>query len=154
LIYTGQILDAKSALAIGLVDAVAEFDELDETAEAWAVKGPSADREAPEQCPSEDWQAIWDFFGRYSVDDILSGEADAMGNPVLEKAISKMGHKSYHALKLAENLFLEGAHMDLERALELEARDLDKAFLHADGLEGLSAMLERRRPEFQQPAFA
>jgi len=35
-----------------------------------------------------------------------------------------------------------------------EARDLDKAFLHADGLEGLSAMLERRRPEFQQPAFA
>lgn len=154
LIYTGQILDAKSALAIGLVDAVAEFDELDETAEAWAVKGPSADREAPEQCPSEDWQAIWDFFGRYSVDDILSGEADAMGNPVLEKAISKMRHKSYHALKLAENLFLEGAHMDLERALELEARDLDKAFLHADGLEGLSAMLERRRPEFQQPAFA
>lgn len=154
LIYTGQILDAKSALQIGLIDAVASFDELDATCEEWALKGPSKSRVAPEQCPSEDWQPVWDFFSQYSVDDILSGEADALGNPLLEKAASKMAHKSYHALKLAENLFLEGAHMDLERALELEARDLDKAFLHADGLEGLSAMLERRRPAFQQPAFA
>ena len=154
LLYTGQILDAKSALSIGLIDAIAGFSDIDEVCLEWAAKKPSEEREAPTECPGERWQRIWDFFDTYSIDDILSGEADCNGDETLEKACKKIGQKSYHALKLCEDLFVEGAHQTLDRALDLESRDLEKAFHHADALEGLSALLEGRRPSFAKPAFA
>ena len=154
LLYTGQILDAKSALSIGLIDAIAGFSDIDEVCLEWAAKKPAEEREAPTECPGERWQLIWDFFDTYSIDDILSGEADCNGNEVLEKACKKISQKSYHALKLCEGLFVEGAHQALDRALDLESRDLEKAFNHADALEGLSALLEGRRPSFAKPAFA
>ncbi|MFK5955361.1 MAG: 3-hydroxyacyl-CoA dehydrogenase NAD-binding domain-containing protein [Planctomycetota bacterium] len=154
LLYTGQMLDARTALAIGLVDEVADFASLDACCKKWALKKSSEGHEAPTSCTFEKMQAVWDFFDQYSVDEILSGEADCMGDPGLEKAVKRMSQKSYHALKLCEALFLEGAHLELDRALELEARDLSTAFNHADALEGLSALLEGRRPSFQQPAFA
>lgn len=154
LLYTGQILDAKSALEIGLVDTVADFSFIDDVCLEWAAKGPAEERVPPTECPNEKWQDIWNFFDSYSVDEILSGEADCMAKPALEKAVKRMGQKSYHALKLCEGLFVEGAHQTLERALDLESRDLEKAFNHADALEGLSALLEGRRPAFAKPAFA
>ena len=154
LLYTGQMVDAKTALGIGLIDGVAGFENLDATCREFAFKEPVMQRIAPSECPLEPLQAIWNFFDQYTVDEILSGEADCMGDPILEKAVKKMGQKSYHALKLCEALFLEGKHLELDRALELEARDLSTAFNHADALEGLSALLDGRRPGFQQPAFA
>lgn len=154
LLYTGQMLDARTALSIGLIDDVADFSELDATCHAWAAKSPVDDREAPTVCVNKKLQAVWNFFDQHSVDEILSGEADCMADAGLEKAVKRMGQKSYHALKLCETLFVEGAHLDLGRALELESRDLSTAFNHADALEGLSALLEGRRPNFQQPAFA
>lgn len=154
LLYTGQMLDARTALSIGLIDDVADFSELDATCHAWAAKSPVDDREAPTACVNKKLQAVWNFFDQYSVDEILSGEADCMADAGLEKAVKRMVQKSYHALKLCETLFVEGAHLDLDRALELESRDLSTAFNHADALEGLSALLEGRRPNFQQPAFA
>jgi enoyl-CoA hydratase/3-hydroxyacyl-CoA dehydrogenase len=154
LLYTGQLLDAKSALSMGLIDAIAGFSDIDDVCLEWAAKKPAEDREAPTECPNERWQPIWNFFDTYSVDEILSGEADCNGNEILEKACKKMTQKSYHALKLCEGLFVEGAHQTLDRALDLESRDLEKAFNHADALEGLSALLEGRRPSFAKPAFA
>ncbi|MHC4379504.1 MAG: 3-hydroxyacyl-CoA dehydrogenase NAD-binding domain-containing protein [Planctomycetota bacterium] len=154
MLYTGQMVDAKTALAIGMIDAVADFAELDTTCLEWAGKATPETREAPTTCPHEDFKAIWNFFDQYSVDEILSGEADCLGDPVLEKAVKRMGQKSYHALRLCESLFVEGAHLELERALELEARDLGTAFNHEDAMEGLSSLLEGRRAAFRQPAFA
>ncbi|MDA0667352.1 MAG: 3-hydroxyacyl-CoA dehydrogenase NAD-binding domain-containing protein [Planctomycetota bacterium] len=154
LLYTGQMLDARTALSIGLIDDVADFAELDATCHSWAKKRSVEVRETPTACSNPKLQAVWNFFDQYSVDEILSGEADCMGDPGLEKAVKRMGQKSYHALKLCEALFVEGAHLELDRALELESRDLSTAFNHADAIEGLSALLEGRRPNFQQPAFA
>lgn len=152
LVYTGQFVDAKSAMKIGLIDAVTDFAGLDATCESYAAQGKAPEREAPNTCPDESWQAIWDFFASYSVDQMLSGEAKTDGNPVLDKAVKTMGFKSYNALKLAENLINEGALLDLADALQCELRDLKAAFTHADGIEGLSSMIEGRRPEFQSPA--
>ena len=75
-----------------------------------------------------------------------------MANPLIEKAITKMKQKSYHALKLCESLIHEGEPLPLKHALELESRDLKKAFNHPDAIEGLSALLEGRRPAFERSA--
>ncbi|MCH2102096.1 MAG: 3-hydroxyacyl-CoA dehydrogenase NAD-binding domain-containing protein [Planctomycetes bacterium] len=154
LVYTGQILGAKQAAEIGLVDAVAPFSELDAACEGFAGKGVAPGRSGREHCPSENWQAIWDYFASYSVDQILGGEADTSRNPVLDKAVKKMSHKSLNALKQAERLFNEGHHIELNDALDLELRDLEEVFAHPDALEGLSALIEGRRPEFKTPATA
>ncbi len=154
LLYTGQMVPAKMALGIGLIDAVASFDSLDACCLEWAQKESASAGEAPASCPVPELQSIWNFFDQYTVDEILSGEADCLGDANLEKAVKKMRQKSYHALKLCETLFTEGEHLELEHALLLEAKSLSAAFLHPDALEGLSALLEGRRPSFQQPAFA
>ena len=152
LVYTGQFLDAKSAMGIGLVDAVTSFAGLDATCEELAGLGKAPERQAPQVCPDAKWQPVWDFFASYSVDQMLSGEASTNSNPVLDKAVKQMGFKSYNALKLSENLINEGAQMELSEALGTELRDLKAAFTHVDGLEGLSAMIEGRRPGFRAPA--
>ncbi len=153
LVYSGQILGARQAQQIGLVDEVVPFGDLDAACATAAQRGKAPARSAPVTCAHADWQPLWDFFEQYSVDQILSGEADPCGVTVLEKAVKKMGHKSYNALKQAERLFDEGAALQLDAALKLELRDLAEVFAHADALEGLSALIEGRRPSFQSPAL-
>ncbi len=152
MLYTGQLLSAKQALEVGLIDAISSFDELDQTCHDWAMNNNYPEREIENVKPHPNWMDIWNFFDNHTVDQILSGEADAMGNPVIEKAIYKMGQKSYHALKMCEDLFHEGAPLPIDHALGLESRDLQKAFDHPDALEGLGALLEGRRPQFEQIA--
>jgi len=152
LLYTGQLLSAKKALEVGLIDAVSSFAELDATCNEWSQNINYRDVEIENIQPHPSWVDIWNFFDNNTLDQILSGEADALGNAVIEKAIHKMGQKSYHALKMCEDLFHEGAPLPLKHALELESRDLQTAFDHADALEGLSALLDGRRPQFEQVA--
>ena len=154
LVYTGQILSAKKALAINLIDAVASFSELDHACSTWAAKGSAPEQTMPEQCPSEEWEVIWNFFSNYSVDEILSGSAETGDDPRLQKSVKMMGHKSLHALQMAERLFDEGADLSLKEALALELRDLKTIFAHPDALEGLASLLEGRRPSFQTQVTA
>lgn len=148
LVYTGQILGAKQALEIGLCDQVVSFGELDGACERLASQGSAPERQAPSAPQAKAWQPVWDFFSTYSVDQILSGQADTQGNPVLEKAVKKMGSKSSVALRLAERLFNEGADLPLADALALELANLEEVFSSPDALEGLSSLIEGRRPAF------
>ena len=68
--------------------------------------------------------------------------------------MKRMRAKSANALFQAERLFDEGAGLGLEEALALELRDLDEVFAHPDALEGLSALIEGRRPGFKETAKA
>ncbi|MFT7517865.1 MAG: enoyl-CoA hydratase/3-hydroxyacyl-CoA dehydrogenase [Myxococcota bacterium] len=154
LLYTGQLLNAKQALEVGLIDAVCSFAELDATCNEWAQNIDYRQIEIEDIRSHPNWLEIWNFFENNTLEQIISGEADARGNALIEKAIYKMGQKSYHALKICENLFHEGAPLPLSHALELEARDLQTVFDHADALEGLSALIEGRRPEFEQVVSA
>jgi enoyl-CoA hydratase / 3-hydroxyacyl-CoA dehydrogenase len=153
MVFSGQILNAKAAFEIGMFDAVVPFAEIDATCEAYGKKSVPTARVAPQTCPSANWQAVWDFFTTYSVEQILSGQADTGGDKVLDKAVKNMGFKSYHALTMAEQLINEGAELELEDALDLELRDLEAVFSHPDALEGLSSLIEGRRPEFQAAAI-
>ncbi|RMH01526.1 MAG: 3-hydroxyacyl-CoA dehydrogenase/enoyl-CoA hydratase family protein [Planctomycetota bacterium] len=148
LVYTGEMLDAATARAIGLCDVVAPFAELDEAVTAALARGPLGDRPVPATAPGPEWQALWDFFSHHTVAAILAGEADTGDDPRLERAVKKVRQKSPHALLCAERVFDRGFTLPLEEALELELNGLREVFLHPDALEGMSALLEGRRPEF------
>ncbi len=150
LVYTGEMLDARSATAIGLCDDAVSFAELDERCATAIADGPKRDRTAPTTAPGSDWQPLWDFFTDHSVDQILSGDADTQGDPRLERAAKKMGQKSPHALYQVEKVFAEGEQVELDQALDIELEGLKEVFLHPDALEGMSALLENRRPDFNK----
>ena len=42
--------------------------------------------------------------------------------------------------------------LELDAGLDMELDALKEVFLHADALEGMKALLENRKPSFQQPA--
>jgi enoyl-CoA hydratase/carnithine racemase len=98
--------------------------------------------------PANDaWAALWEFFATHSVDAILSGEATSE-DPAVAKAIKHMGHKSPAALRLAERLMDAGAEVSLADGLAGELASLEEVFSNPDALEGLSALIEGRRPSF------
>lgn len=148
LVYTGNFLGAQAALEIGLIDALADFSHLDATCRELAGRGASNRSSIPTEPVSPSWLPVWEFFDRFSVDQILSGQGETKDNPVLEKAVKKMQTKSFHALRLAELLFNEGSELSLDDGLQLELKHLEEVFSNPDALEGLSSLIEGRRPEF------
>ncbi len=152
LVYTGEMLDARTATTIRLCDDAVSFAELDERCNTALDAGIVRGRSIPDTAPNADWQPLWDFFATYTVDQILSGQADTGGNPQLDRAVKKMGQKSPHALLQVEQVFAQGAEMSLTDALDIELEGLKEVFLHPDAIEGMSALLENRRPEFDKAA--
>jgi enoyl-CoA hydratase/3-hydroxyacyl-CoA dehydrogenase len=149
LVFTGEVVNAETALKIGLVDRVVSFADLDKVCGEMAAQGVSSLRETPQSPADPAYADIWHFFSRYRVEEILAGEADTGGNPVLEKAVKRMGYKSPAALRVAELLIEEGAEVPLLVGLGMELERLEAAFSHPDALEGLSSLIERRRPNWK-----
>jgi enoyl-CoA hydratase/3-hydroxyacyl-CoA dehydrogenase len=154
LIYTGDILGARDALVIGLVDAVVPHGELPEALRA-AAAGPVRPDPAPRAAAPrgaalpEPYRSLEAFFLEQSAAALLEGKADTRGNPALEKAASRARRKAPIALRLAEKLIDEGEGLAWEDALALELKHLRDVFSTKDAREGLSSLGRRTPPAFK-----
>jgi enoyl-CoA hydratase len=61
----------------------------------------------------------------------------------------KIIRKGSVALELAKQAIQEGAELDLERALAVEAKACALCFATEDKTEGMNAFLQKRRPHFK-----
>lgn len=152
MIYTGEFVSAADAVEIGLADALADFRDLDATCASYSLRGRQPGRIAPTAAPSAKWRPLWDFFAEHTVERILSGAAPAGADKSVERALKRIATKSPHALLAAERLLDAGAKLELDAGLDMELDGLKEAFLHPDALEGMKALLDGRKPAFQQPA--
>ena len=82
----------------------------------------------------------------------LSGEGKSFAQSIMRQ----VADNSYHALNLADRMirhgfdeFLQGKSLDELAQYELD-NYLEKTLRHPDALEGLTALVERRAPEFKQ----
>jgi enoyl-CoA hydratase/3-hydroxyacyl-CoA dehydrogenase len=144
LILTGQTIDASEALAIGLVDAVVSYDELDATIAAIIAAGP---RQRQRPTPPAAHQAIADFFDQSDVDALRTGSAVAGAEPRVAKAVKRIAGKAPIALRLAAELIDRGASLPIDEGLRLELSHLREIFSTKDAYEGLSS-LGKRPPVF------
>lgn len=144
LVFTGQMISAEEALAIGLVDAVVPHEDLD-TAVIEAMR-ETADRERPPLSPRH--RALETFFAANDVDALREGRADTGGNPDLQKAMARVAGKAPIALRLAARLIDEGARRTRADALRLELEHLEEIFGTRDAREGLGSV-GRRAPVFE-----
>ncbi len=140
LIYTGQMLSAEEARAIGLVDAVVPFEELD-AAVVEAMRAGKAERPAL----SAKHAALEAFFAVHAVDELLAG-ASAEDEPVA-KASARVKQKAPIALRLAEQLIDLSGSKPLEDGLAEELRHLVEIFSTEDAWVGLSS-IGKRAPVF------
>ncbi len=145
LIFTGQIVSAEEALAIGLIDAVAPREELDAAVARFAAGPPAAERR-PAPLPVA-YQRLAAFFDVHDVETIRTGQAPTAGDPLLERAATAVATKAPVALRIAASLIEKGARVPLEEGLRMEVAKVETIFSTADALTGLLS-IGKSRPEF------
>ena len=146
LVFTGQVIGAEEALAIGLVDAVAAREDMDAAIATLMAGGPSKERRPLSPPPA--YRKLAEFFEAQDLESIRSGRANTGKDEQLEKAMKAVGTKAPIALRIAAALIDEGIHVPLERGLQMELSHLHEIFSTKDALAGLLS-IGKSRPVFE-----
>lgn len=134
LILTGQMLGAKQALEIGLVDGIIQPSEVFDLM--------SGDKKPPSKTEiklSEDWQAIASFYSKNNYKDIIKGEFTNGGiqPEVIAKLAKTMSFKAPIAMDFSEEL------IDAGQGTSSELDKLKAIFTTKDALLGLTSIGKR-----------
>jgi enoyl-CoA hydratase/3-hydroxyacyl-CoA dehydrogenase len=146
LVLGGDMVDAKRAQALGLVDDVVAPEEIDDKCRERALSGQTRAEAAPPTDVPTGFEGLAEIFAA-SLEDLLAGKAEA-SDEKLAKAVKKVGFKAPLALKAADRLVRLAASNTLAEGLKAETEGLLEIFSTADALEGLSSA-GRRRPTFK-----
>jgi enoyl-CoA hydratase/3-hydroxyacyl-CoA dehydrogenase len=145
LVFTGQIISADEALAIGLIDRVVPYERLDAAIAEMIALGPVASQ-SPRPVP-ETHRALATFFDRHDPEALWNGSATLPDDPRLVKAVTRVTSKAPIALRIAGELIDRGSTLSLEEGLRLELSHVREIFSTKDAYEGLST-LGKRLPVF------
>lgn len=104
LVYSGRLLSAGEAHAIGLVDQLTTPPRLLEEAKLMALH-PRRQSPAVSSKPEFDSSSLAEFCRTYSVDEILAGRIPENLTPDLAAFATALSRKDRSALRLAEELF-------------------------------------------------
>jgi enoyl-CoA hydratase/carnithine racemase len=133
MIYTGAIVPAEHALAIGLVDALhRDATTAREALTALEAPPPSIDRAR--------FAVLEDFFGEQRVASLLDQSFPMPGDPQVVRALIQMRRKAPLALALAEQIIDRGLTMPLSEGLDLEFAHLAEIFATEDARVGLASV--------------
>jgi enoyl-CoA hydratase/3-hydroxyacyl-CoA dehydrogenase len=149
LVLTGDTVDAKTALALGLVDDVVAPSELAAAVRKHALSGKTRAEQAPPTTVPAGFEAFAQVFAA-PLSTLQTGKAEVPASPDGErvaKALKKLGFKAPLALRAADQLVTLAATATLAEGLAQETAGLDASFRTADALEGLSSV-GVRRPTF------
>ncbi|MDX1387948.1 MAG: 3-hydroxyacyl-CoA dehydrogenase NAD-binding domain-containing protein [Acidobacteriota bacterium] len=146
MVFTGQMVGAKDAEQIGLVDRVVPHGELDGAIRAAMEAGPNPVRDPAG--PTGGFAGIARFFEENSAESLLRGAVDPGDNKNLAKAVKRVGTKAPIALEIAERLIAEGEKVSLEEGLQRELDHIVEIFSTSDAYEGLSS-LGKKAPVFK-----
>lgn len=148
LIFTGKVLDAKSAASIGLIEYIVSPDEMDSKISELIASGNIVNKSTKKEVKlPENFQRIRDYFSDNNIESMLSGEGDL--NELGQKISKTISYKAPIAIKLANKIIDEGSDLDLKEGLELELSHLAEIFSTEDALEGLNSVIKRQRPVFK-----
>ena len=148
LIFTGKILDAKTAASIGLVEYVVPPDEMDSKISELINSGKMLKKSMKKEVKlPENFKRIKDYFSDTNIQSLLSGEGDL--NELGQKISKTISYKAPLAIKLANKIIDEGSRLNLNEGLEVELSHLSEIFSTEDALEGLNSVIKRQRPAFQ-----
>ena len=155
-ILAGNFLDADSAAALGLLTHLVEVSDVASTVDELVESGKPTDKypAAPADSTHPTAAFALAFYSNENMATLAAGECpegfDA-ADKMVSRQLKSLSRTAPIALALASEL-LDGAvetGADLDAGLALELARLTELFGTADALEGLSALIESRRPTYQ-----
>jgi enoyl-CoA hydratase/3-hydroxyacyl-CoA dehydrogenase len=155
-ILAGNFLDAGSAAALGLLTHLVEVSDVASTVDELVESGKPTDKypAAPADSTHPTAAFALAFYSNENMATLAAGECpegfDA-ADKMVSRQLKSLSRTAPIALALASEL-LDGAGEtgdDLDAGLALELAGLTELFGTADALEGLSALIENRRPTYQ-----
>jgi enoyl-CoA hydratase/3-hydroxyacyl-CoA dehydrogenase len=137
LIFTGRVISAKDAEAIGLVDYVFMPDEIDDKIEA-LVKEKRLTPNKGDRILSSDWQKLKDSFLDEKIDGWLNQSYLDDDDPLLAKTARIVAAKAPIALRMANEIVDVGYEKPLKEGVKEELLRLKEIFTTKDALTGLT----------------
>ncbi len=148
LIFTGKILDAKTAKSIGLVEYVLPPDKIDIKISEFVNSGKILTKPMKKKIEfPEKFKKLKDYFSDSNIMSILVG--DEKLNEMGQKLAKTISYKAPIAIKLANKIIDEGSQLNLKEGLKLELSYLKEIFSTQDALEGLNSVIKKQRPNFK-----
>jgi len=152
-VLAGNFLDAASAEALGLLTHLVKPSQVEATVASIASAGKPGQKYPGQPADPENLTVAFanSFYSEANMPSLLSGDVpDGFGTD--DKAVSRqlksLSRAAPIALSMANNLLDSAAGSDLKSGLERELEGLETIFGTTDALEGLSALIEGRRPSY------
>lgn len=153
LIFTGKVINSETAKEMGLIEYVVPSSSLDERIKELAcckeiLKKPRGLTQQPDRYAdqSEDLRRIRELFSDELIGKVLTEPQDL--DEKGRKITRPISYKAPNALRLAGKLIDVGSEIGLEKGLQMELDHLVEIFSTRDAYEGLTSVVERRRPVF------
>ena len=152
-VLAGNFLDAASAEALGLLTHLVEPSQVEATVVSIASAGkPGQKYPGQPAAPGNPTVAFASsFYSEDNMSSLLSGdvpEGFETDDKVVSRQLKSLSRAAPIALSMASDLLDSAAGSDLESGLERELEGLEAIFGTTDALEGLSALIEGRRPSY------
>ncbi|HEY9082517.1 MAG TPA: 3-hydroxyacyl-CoA dehydrogenase/enoyl-CoA hydratase family protein [Vicingaceae bacterium] len=131
LVLTGQMLDAKTAKEIGLIDEIIQPADIFEY-----ISGTKPTPDRKKQVLSANWQAVSDFYTNNNYKKIMSGtyKNSEIDKEAIDKMAKTMSYKAPIAMKFAEEL------IEAAKGPSSELDKLEAIFTTKDALLGLTSI--------------
>lgn len=152
-VLAGNFMDAGAASALGLITHLVDASDVTGTVREISSNGKPANKYPGEPSDPSHPVAIMSkaFYSDSNMGAILSGETPEGFDPEERNVARQMKSLSRAApvsVRLASDLLDKALVTDLEAGLQLELDALEAIFATKDACEGLSALVEGRRPEY------
>jgi len=152
-VLAGNFLDASSAKALGLLTHLVEPSVVEAVVHQIASQGKPNEKYPSAPAESDHPLVVFatSFYSDGNMSSLLAGNVpdgfDA-DDKMVSRQLKSLSRTAPIALSMASDLLDVAAGTDLISGLEGELEGLDNIFNTADALEGLSALIEGRRPEY------
>lgn len=149
LIFTGRIISAEAAHAIGLVDDLFAPEEIEGKLKVLIDSGRLVPKKGKDiKALPEEFQKLQALFSDENIDKWLNGDYLGNDDPLIAKTAKIIASKAPLALKLANRIIDEGYELPLTEGMQKELDHLNEIFSTKDALTGLSSV-GKGRPTFE-----
>jgi len=153
-VLAGNFMDSQTAADLGLVTNLVDIADVDSTIQSLKAKGKPANKYPGKPSNPESKVAMFAdaFYSDGNIKTVLAGncpEGFDLEDKNVARQMKSLSRTAPIALSMASDLIDAAGETELPAGLSKELANLEAIFSTADALEGLSALIEGRKPTYQ-----
>ena len=154
-VLAGNFLDAGSAASLGLLTHLVDPSEVEQTVSGISASGKPSNKYPARPTDSSHPAAAFalEFYNDANMESLAAGNCPEGFDPedkMVSRQLKSLSRTAPIALSMASDLLNDAVLTgdNLQQGLALELERLDDIFASSDALEGLSALIQGRRPNY------